>query len=46
MEPLFWSLGIATTIFMSWNFVTKISNKIAGKIAGFSTGGFLKGLSF
>jgi phosphatidylserine/phosphatidylglycerophosphate/cardiolipin synthase-like enzyme len=36
MEPLFWSLGIATTIYLSWNFVKKIS----GKIAGFSTVGF------
>ena len=29
MEPLFWSLGIATTIYLSWNIVTKFSNKIA-----------------
>jgi len=36
MEPLFWSLGIAITIYLSWNFATKISNKIAG----FSTVGF------
>ena len=36
MEPLFWSLGIATTIYLSWNIVTKFSNKLAG----FSTLGF------
>jgi len=36
MEPLFWSLGIAASIYLSWNIVTKIS----GKIAGFSTVGF------
>ncbi len=36
MEPLFWSLGIATTIYLSWNIATRISNKIAG----FSTVGF------
>ena len=36
MEPLFWSLGIATTIYLSWNIVTKFSNKIAG----FGTLGF------
>ena len=30
MEPLFWSLGIATTIYLSWNIATRISNKIAG----------------
>jgi len=36
MKPLFWSLGIAISIYLSWNIVTKISNKIAG----FSTVGF------
>ena len=36
MEPLFWSLGIAASIYLSWNIVTKISSKIAG----FSTVGF------
>ena len=36
MNPLFWSLGIAISIYLSWNIVTKISNKIAG----FSTVGF------
>lgn len=36
MEPLFWSLGIAVSIYLSWNIVTRISNKIAG----FSTVGF------
>ncbi len=36
MEPLFWSLGIATSIYLSWNIATRISNKIAG----FSTVGF------
>lgn len=30
MEPLFWSLGIATSIYLSWNIATRISNKIAG----------------
>lgn len=36
MEPLFWSLGIAVSIYLSWNIVTRISSKIAG----FSTVGF------
>ena len=36
MEPLFWSLGIAASIYLSWNIVTRISSKIAG----FSTVGF------
>ena len=31
MEPLFWSLGIATTIYLSWNIATRISNNINKK---------------
>ena len=50
MEPLFWSIGIAATIYLAFNVGSKNKNKpeksinlvtkISNKIAGFSTFGF------